>query len=178
MKRIITNLRKNLLANVLLSSSSLVAATVLSLGGCGGASAKDPAMPPDQTTSTPAPAAEPGEPAEPADTSAAVPPPIAKSRAELARHEGKPLRVEGTFRFPAAQAFARLTLVLDDGTVVILPPPDEAGPGAKALADVNDGRRMVISGVVYLDQIPAQYGVVSRTPDPYLFELSAATLLK
>lgn len=169
MKRIITNLRKNLLANVLLSSSSLVATTVLSLGGCGGASAKDPAMPPDQTTSTsqPAPAAEPGEPT-----------PIAKSRAELARHEGKPLRVEGTFRFPAAQAFARLTLVLDDGTAVILPPPDEAGPGAKALVDANDGRRMAISGVVYLDQIPAQYGVVSRTPDPYLFELSAATLLK
>lgn len=170
---------KRLFASVLVG---LVAASAICLAGCG-ASAKDPTMSTQSTTPTSddESSASSASSSEPADL-AYAPPLTAKSRADLAQHQGKPLRVEGTFRFPTEQAFARLKLVLDDGTEVILPPPpdDSRGdePGAAELVDVNSGRRMAISGVVYVDKIPEQYGIVSRTPDPYLFELSAVELLK
>ena len=103
----------------------------------------------------------------PADASGV---PIARTRADLVRHEGTLIQVEGTFRFPTEPAFARNTLVLDDKTVVVLPRPS-SGVGATELLEANNGARLAIRGLVYLDVIPAKYHIIGRTADPYLVEL-------
>jgi hypothetical protein len=126
-----------------------------------------------------APDATGGTPGTATGVAPGAPPaiPVARSRAELAQHEGRPLRVEGTFRFPTEQAFARNKLVLDDGTEVILPRPS-SGPGAAEFVLANSGARLAAFGVVYLKEIPAKYRIIGRTPDPYLVELTAVELLK
>lgn len=150
---------------------TLVLALLGGMAACGAPRAKEPVMsPPTSDASSSSPASSPS------GGGAAAAAPRARSRADLLQHEGKPIRVEGVYRFPVEQAFARNKLVLDDGTEVILPRPS-SGPGAAELVAANSGARLVVSGVVYVGAIPERYGIKGRTPDPYLFELTAVELL-
>ena len=98
--------------------------------------------------------------------------PIARTRDDLVQHEGTLVQVEGTFRFPTEKAFARNTLMLDDGTIVVLPRPS-SGIGAAELVEANTGSRLVVRGLIYVNEIPAKYKIIGRTRDPYLVELTA-----
>lgn len=156
------------------------AAAVVALGaaGCGNASSKDPIMSTAPSDANAHAARDPGAAPSSQDAGATeATRPLARTRAELLQHEGQPIRVEGAFRFPTEQAFARNKLVLDDGTEVILPKP-ASGPGAAELVAGNDGARVAVFGVVYVGRIPEHYGIKGRTPDPYLFELAAVELLR
>lgn len=156
----------------------LGAAAGLGPAACGGKSSKDSAMSTSSQDASPdAGGAAPTSSGAPDAAAAPSNVPVARSRAELAQHEGQPIRVEGTFRFPIEQAFARNKLVLDDGTEVILPRPS-SGPGAAELVLANSGARLAALGVVYIKDIPAKYKIIGRTPDPYLVELTAVELIK
>lgn len=103
--------------------------------------------------------------------------PIARTRSDLVKHEGTLVQIEGTFRFPTEQAFARNTLILDDGTTVVLPRP-ATGVGAAELVEANTGARLAVRGLVYVGTIPSKYEIIGRTRDPYLVELVAVELVK
>jgi hypothetical protein len=146
------------------------AALALGLGliACSPAGTKDSPM------STPPPKSAPASPTT-ASTAPAVP--VARTRGDLLAHEGTPVQVEGTFRFPTEKAFAQNKLILDDGTLVVLPRPS-TGVGAAELVEANAGARMAVRGVVYVGEIPAKYKIIGRTADPHLVELAAVELVK
>jgi hypothetical protein len=141
---------------------------VLCLAACSPTGTKDSPM------STP-----PSKPADPPPTAApdAAAIPIARTREDLVKHEGTPVQVVGTFRFPTEKAFAQNKLILDDGTIVVLPRPS-SGVGAAELIEANNGARMAVRGVVYVGEIPARYKIIGRTSDPHLVELTAVELVK
>lgn len=129
----------------------------------------------DSPMSTP-----PSKPATPPLTARATPDdalPIARMRDDLVKYEGARVQVVGTFRFPTEKAFAQNKLILDDGTVVVLPRPS-SGVGAAELVEANTGLRMAVRGVVYVGEIPAKYKIIGRTSDPHLVELAAVELVK
>lgn len=139
----------------------------LALAACSPAGTKDSSMstPPKSTSAPSTPSTAPTA-ADGART------PIAHTRDDLEKYEGTLVQIEGTFRFPTKQAFARNELVLDDGTVVVLPRPS-SGTGAAELIAANDGARLAVRGLVYVNEIPAKYDIIGRTPDPYMVELVA-----
>ena len=116
----------------------------------------------------PGPKSAPEMPMHTPDASTTAP--LCTSLAELAKHEGTPVRVRGTFRFPTEKAFARNKLLLDDGTIVILSRPVDLAVAA-VLAKSNQGARMIVRGVAYAKEIPARYRIIGRTPDPYLVDI-------
>lgn len=149
-------------------------ATLLALGfaACSPSVSKESPMP-----TTPSKATPPQSGSSPPPTTTGSTIPIARTRADLVKYEGTPVQVEGTFRFPTEKAFARNTLVLDDGTIVVLPRPS-SGIGAAELVEANTGSRLVVRGLVYVNEIPAKYKIIGRTRDPYLVELTAVERVK
>lgn len=152
--------------------AALTALAALALAAC----AKEPPMANPPAAPATAPTAEPGPAGLPTAPAATPTAPTARTLADLKAHQGVPVRIEGTFRFPTEKAFARNKLALDDGTTVILPRP-ETGPGAAELTAANTGKRMAVHGVVYVEVIPDRYQIIGRTPDPYLVELAGVELL-
>lgn len=146
-------------------------AALLALGfaACSPSVSKDSPMPTTPSKSTPSQSGSSSSPTT-APTGSTIP--IARTRDDLVQHEGTPVQIEGTFRFPTEKAFARNTLVLDDGTIVVLPRPS-TGIGAAELVETNTGSRLVVRGLVYVNEIPAKYKIIGRTRDPYLVELTA-----
>jgi hypothetical protein len=102
----------------------------------------------------------------------AEPAPVCTSRALLEQNEGRLVRVQGTYRFPIEKAFARNKLTLDDGTTVVLSRPTDETMAAR-LVESNQGVRMTIRGLIFSEHIPDKYGIIGRTPDPYLLDLDA-----
>jgi hypothetical protein len=144
-----------------------------------GLAACSPSGPKDSPMSTPPPkstTAQPGSNASPA-VAPGTQLPIARSLDDLRKHEGAPVQVEGTFRFPTEKAFARNTLILDDGTTVVLPRPS-TGVGTAELVEANSGARLAVRGLIYIGDIPAKYNIIGRTRDPYLVELTAVERVK
>jgi hypothetical protein len=89
----------------------------------------------------------------------------------LLRHDEQVILAEGTFVFPKEKAFARNKLSLSDGTIIILSPPSDEAVRAQ-LSRENDGKYMTICGRIFTKQIPEKYGIISRTPDPYLVDIA------
>ena len=92
----------------------------------------------------------------------------------LQTNEGKVIEVEGTFAFPpdrTRKGTSQYKLALHDGTVVVLKRDDR-------LTLALDGKRIAVRGKVYAspERIPAEYGIIQATPNPYLVELYAVTL--
>jgi hypothetical protein len=110
---------------------------------------------------------------QPAPTATA---PLCVSLADLERHEGALVRVQGTFRFPTEPAFARNKLILDDGTTVILARPQDAKL-TESLREANQGKRMTIRGLIFIKAIPEKYKIIGRTPDPYLLDIEAVDVV-
>jgi hypothetical protein len=85
----------------------------------------------------------------------------------LQHHEAEVVRAEGVFRTPKQRAFGVNELVLEDGTRIKLPPEREQA----SLSAANDGKRMQVRGRIFTGMIPEKYGIIGRSPDPYLVEV-------
>jgi hypothetical protein len=90
----------------------------------------------------------------------------------LQAHEGELVEIVGTYVFPRKKAFAHNKLSLSDGTMVIVTSPDDGGMRAQ-LSSENDGKRLTVRGRIYVKDIPEKYGIIGRTPDPYLMDVIA-----
>ena len=99
---------------------------------------------------------------------AAAPPPCT-ARPCLERHEGEVIDVEGAYLFPRQRAFAVNKLVLEDGTAIVLSPPDTAL--RDRFNSDNDGVTMRIRGRIFTGPIPDAYQIIGRTAEPYLLDI-------
>lgn len=147
---------------------SIAALLVLYLGACSSSNKDRPTPRSDPAALANRPDSE-ASVNQPDPTAAA---PLCVSLADLERHEGARVRVQGTFRFPTEPAFARNKLILDDGTTVILARPQDAKL-AESLREANQGKRMTIRGLIFIKAIPEKYKIIGRTPDPYLLDIEA-----
>lgn len=91
----------------------------------------------------------------------------------LQAHEGEVIDLEGTFAFPPdpkRKGGSQYKLALADGTEVVLKRDERLTPAL-------DGKRIVVRGKAYANpgSIPAEYGIIQATPNPYLVELYAVT---
>lgn len=91
----------------------------------------------------------------------------------ISAHEGEVIDLEGRFAFPPDRSHkgtAQFKLALGDGTIVVL------APDARLTSELGE-RVIVVRGVVYSrpDRIPARYGIIQSTPNPYFVELYAVT---
>lgn len=91
---------------------------------------------------------------------------IHNSLSSLRPLEGQKVVVRGNFRFAGNLTFANSKLVLADGAVVALPTPLES----QLLQERDNGKVVTVEGLIFFDVIPERYGIVARSPDPYVLD--------
>jgi hypothetical protein len=80
---------------------------------------------------------------------------------ELRTRDGERVIVEGTVVCSPEVPLLGCRLLLDDGTWVMA-----------RLRDALDGKRVRVAGRIFTGAIPDEYGIIARTSDPYLLEIT------
>lgn len=96
----------------------------------------------------------------------------------LEKNEGKLLYFIGKFKCKEQYtAFSTNQLILNDGTKIILSLNAYNDKNNVFVKD-NNNRYLKILGKIYIDEIPEQYNIISRTHFPYMVAIQEAVLLE
>jgi hypothetical protein len=92
----------------------------------------------------------------------------------LRAHEGECIVIEGTIAPSNEVPLLLRRIRLEDGTAVFV--------GAfKALSEevltANQNKRIRVAGRIFTGEIPRRYGIVARSADPYLLDITGFRLL-
>lgn len=87
----------------------------------------------------------------------------------LEKHDGEIIWVEGRYRHPPPKSIEPKRIKLDEDTLVVLSKLDDEA--ANKLNNTNDGEIMQVKGRIFTGKIPDEYGVIARTPEPYLIDI-------
>lgn len=86
---------------------------------------------------------------------------------EIVENDGEKVSVKGIFYArEIKRAFSTNHLLLEDKTKVIL------SGKQNILTEQLNGKNLVIEGIIYLKSIPEEYGIIGRSSDPYLLDIT------